>query len=157
MNLLQNDKAVSPVIGVILMVALTVVLGATVFIWVQGFSGQGQHAPATLGLNQNGAAVLTNASAATACATGATWCAKWTITSVTPGFAPTSLRVTDSTIPTVGTATCLVNGGAATSAPLAAGDVLACYTTTLPRVASGDQIVFTDSAADGSIAQLTLI
>ena len=34
----QNDEAVSPVIAVILMVAITVVLAATVYIWVTSFS-----------------------------------------------------------------------------------------------------------------------
>lgn len=40
-----RDEAVSPVIGVILMVAVTVVLAATVYVWVSGFSG-GQNTPA---------------------------------------------------------------------------------------------------------------
>lgn len=34
---LAQDKAVSPVIGVILMVAVTVVLAATVYVWASGF------------------------------------------------------------------------------------------------------------------------
>lgn len=33
-----NDEGVSPVIAVILMVAITVVLAATVYVWVSGFS-----------------------------------------------------------------------------------------------------------------------
>ena len=33
----QDDEAVSPVIAVILMVAITVVLAATVYVWVSGF------------------------------------------------------------------------------------------------------------------------
>jgi flagellin-like protein len=36
------DEAVSPVIAVILMVAITVVLAATVYLWVSGFSGNQQ-------------------------------------------------------------------------------------------------------------------
>ncbi len=37
-RLLDEDNAVSPVIAVILMVAITVVLAATVYVWVSGFS-----------------------------------------------------------------------------------------------------------------------
>ncbi|HVL86955.1 MAG TPA: type IV pilin N-terminal domain-containing protein [Candidatus Thermoplasmatota archaeon] len=40
----ENDEAVSPVIAVILMVAITVVLAATVYIWVTSFSSN-QQAP----------------------------------------------------------------------------------------------------------------
>lgn len=35
----DRDEAVSPVIAVILMVAITVVLAATVYVWVSGFGG----------------------------------------------------------------------------------------------------------------------
>jgi flagellin-like protein len=37
-----NDEAVSPVIAVILMVAITVVLAATVYVWVSGFASEDQ-------------------------------------------------------------------------------------------------------------------
>jgi flagellin-like protein len=40
-----GDKAVSPVIAVILMVAITVVLAGTVFIWASSFSNETQGAP----------------------------------------------------------------------------------------------------------------
>ena len=46
----QNDEGVSPVIAVILMVAITVVLAATVYVWVSGFasdSGGPESASAT--------------------------------------------------------------------------------------------------------------
>src|SRR5688572_14162378 len=36
-----DDEAVSPVIAVILMVAITVVLAATVYVWVSGFGTSG--------------------------------------------------------------------------------------------------------------------
>lgn len=38
-----GDEAVSPVIAVILMVAITVVLAATVYLWVSGFGNQTQN------------------------------------------------------------------------------------------------------------------
>lgn len=40
----RDDRAASAVIGVILMVAITVVLGATVFVWAQGFGNNGKAA-----------------------------------------------------------------------------------------------------------------
>lgn len=41
----QNDEAVSPVIGVILMVAITVVLAAVVFVLVSNLGQSGEDAP----------------------------------------------------------------------------------------------------------------
>lgn len=38
---IKNKEAVSPVIGVILMVAITVVLAAVLYVWVSGFMGGG--------------------------------------------------------------------------------------------------------------------
>ena len=53
---LKNDEeAVSPVIAVILMVAITVVLAATVYVWVSGF-GASNSAPAkSIALTSDGA------------------------------------------------------------------------------------------------------
>lgn len=49
----QDDDAVSPIIAVILMVAITVVLAAVVYVWVSGF--QVGNAPAgSLSLTSNG-------------------------------------------------------------------------------------------------------
>jgi len=51
----DEDEAVSPVIAVILMVAITVVLTATVWVWVSGFSaGGGQQPAGSLSLVSNG-------------------------------------------------------------------------------------------------------
>lgn len=41
----ERDSGVSPVIAVILMVAITVVLAATVYVWVSGFTDTGDQAP----------------------------------------------------------------------------------------------------------------
>ncbi|MEW6069748.1 MAG: archaellin/type IV pilin N-terminal domain-containing protein, partial [Candidatus Thermoplasmatota archaeon] len=38
---IREKEAVSPVIGVILMVAITVVLAAVLYVWVSGFMGGG--------------------------------------------------------------------------------------------------------------------
>ena len=50
----RRDDAVSPVIAVILMVAITVVLAATVYIWVSSFSGSSGSATHSLSLVSNG-------------------------------------------------------------------------------------------------------
>jgi flagellin-like protein len=46
----SNDDAVSPVIAVILMVAITVVLAATVYVWVSGFGSSSSSAAKSLSL-----------------------------------------------------------------------------------------------------------
>lgn len=54
----RDDEGVSPVIAVILMVAITVVLAATVYVWVSGFatedSGPEQAAATAKGVDLNG-------------------------------------------------------------------------------------------------------
>ena len=45
MRLLKDKKAVSPVVGVILMVAITIVLAATIYVWVAGMSSPAATAP----------------------------------------------------------------------------------------------------------------
>lgn len=47
----SNDDAVSPVIATILMVAITVVLAATVYVWVSGFGSTNSHASRAITLS----------------------------------------------------------------------------------------------------------
>lgn len=49
-----DDEAVSPVIAVILMVAITVVLAATVYVWVSGFGSQSSQPAKSLALSSSG-------------------------------------------------------------------------------------------------------
>ncbi|RLF41686.1 MAG: type IV pilin, partial [Thermoplasmata archaeon] len=42
----KDMTGVSPIIAVILMVAITVVLAATIYVWVSGFGGSGSSTPA---------------------------------------------------------------------------------------------------------------
>lgn len=42
----KDVTGVSPIIAVILMVAITVVLAATIYVWVSGFGGSGSSTPA---------------------------------------------------------------------------------------------------------------
>ena len=44
-RLVRNGKAVSPVVGVILMVAITIVLAATIYIWISSMSSPAATAP----------------------------------------------------------------------------------------------------------------
>lgn len=50
----RRDEAVSPVIAVILMVAITVVLAAAVWVWVGSFTGDDNQPPGTMSLQKNG-------------------------------------------------------------------------------------------------------
>jgi flagellin-like protein len=54
----KNDEAVSAVIGVILMVAITVAIAATVYVYVSGMLGGGPQSAATVSMVQQGSAVL---------------------------------------------------------------------------------------------------
>ena len=147
----RQEDAVSPVIAVILMVAITVVLAATVWIWISGFGAPTNGPPPTLGLSQ-GASMTTNATQAAAqCTAGAAWCLKWTVTSVSAGFPPTRLRLVDQTNNV--TLNLLVNGAAPTSAELRAGDSLAAYSTSTPPTA-GDLIGFADTQTNTLLTSL---
>jgi flagellin-like protein len=55
-----DDEAVSPVIAVILMVAITVVLAATVYVWVSGFGANGSQPAKSIAFS-SGAALVTAA------------------------------------------------------------------------------------------------
>jgi len=52
-RLRQDDQAVSPVIGVILMVAITVVLAAVVFVLVSELASEKREAPAAIGFSKD--------------------------------------------------------------------------------------------------------
>lgn len=84
---LRRDDAVSPVIAVILMVAITVVLAATVYVWVSGFGAQ-SGSPAKL-LSLSSAGVLHT----TGNTTGDT-SKNYTIASATSGMKYSDLAIT---------------------------------------------------------------
>src|SRR5438552_19049464 len=70
----SDDDAVSPVIAVILMVAITVVLAATVYVWVSGFGSQSGTPAKTISLTSNGALATNSKTYAVASATsGMKW------------------------------------------------------------------------------------
>ena len=51
---IKNKEAVSPVIGVILMVAITVILAAVIYVWVSGFIGGGAKQAPVMGATCSG-------------------------------------------------------------------------------------------------------
>lgn len=147
----RNDNAVSPVIAVILMVAITVVMAAAVYVWVTGFTGDNNTPAGTLALTQTQPMTTDDATAAVRCTAGASWCANWTVTSA--NIPADRLSMTDATN-SVGTITCLVNGAAPTSTPLNAGDRLSCYGSTDP--APGDHMQIADTSANSIILTTTI-
>lgn len=76
----NNDEAVSPVIAVILMVAITVVLAATVYVWVSGFGGSSGTPAKTISLSSSSALSSGAKSYAVASATSGM---KWSDVTVT--------------------------------------------------------------------------
>ncbi|MHB8604922.1 MAG: archaellin/type IV pilin N-terminal domain-containing protein [Thermoplasmatota archaeon] len=130
----RNDRAVSPVIAVILMVAITVVMSATVYAWVTGFGSQGKQG-AKLGLSE------------VACAAGSS--AKFTIVSVSTPLTLGNLRVTDSM--NGATTFAISNSGGGT---MSAGDVL----TVTPTGAMGctDILNFADKSSNTVVTAIVL-
>ena len=95
---LRGDEAVSPVIAVILMVAITVVLSATVYVWVSGFGGNHNQPANTIALASN--APITSAGYKSFTVTAATASLRWddmtiTIDGQTLALAPTTAMVDD--------------------------------------------------------------
>lgn len=89
----NQDSAVSPVIAVILMVAITVVLAATVYVWVSGFGAGGGNAPAhTLAITSSGAIVDT-ADAAAGTAASDIWTKSYTVASADPSLTYGDLNI----------------------------------------------------------------
>lgn len=165
----NDDEAVSPVIAVILMVAITVVLAATVYVWVSGFSGGNQGASASLSVSQ--VAGYADALAGTAATDGI----KFTVTSVSPGFLLSSMKILDATEGRVFTLGVTASGCTAatvsefvlledgatckdaddTTQQLGAGDVLKFYFT-LGDIGAGDSIQFVDTNSNNVISTIVL-
>ena len=137
---LKNDEdAVSPVIAVILMVAITVVLAATVYVWVSGFSGGQGQAAKSLALSSAGAITSSTKT--------------YTISSATPGMKWSDLKFTlegtdltyDGTDPANANNEFYVKDGSST----VAGSSLP--TTT---VDAGDSVVLYHSALSGKTLRI---
>ena len=155
--LLGEDEAVSPVIAVILMVAITVVLAATVYVWVSGFGSQSSQPAKTLSLTSAGSIDST---------TYATDFVKtYTVASATSG-----MRYQDITVTMNGVTQAFEDDGRSIDANaawgayagatdrvatdvIAAGDTLAVRTDTTP---AGVTLRILDAQANSVILTLTV-
>jgi len=115
-----KDKAgVSPIIAIILMVAITVVLAATIYVWVSGMGKTGTSTPNLSAIvdNANDKVVITSAE------TGLDWSDIKIVWSADSGVTVDSVTVKTATGTSIGTPS---NGGAVTTSATAvnAGDYI---------------------------------
>lgn len=126
----SNDDAVSPVIAVILMVAITVVLAATVYVWVSGFGSQSGTPAKTISLSSAGALATDGSSN--------NW-KNYTVASATSGmkWSDITLTLNGASLP------CATTYGATGFAISQAGAAVACGTGTAGPstvVGAGDRL-----------------
>ena len=144
-----EDDAVSPVIAVILMVAITVVLAATVYVWVSGFGAQSGTPAKTMSLSSAGALSGTNNK--TYSVASATSGMKWTdVTFTLDGTTmayDTALSTGEFCVASTGTAC----DAALPTGVISAGQIITIYNTAL----SGKTFRVLDSQANSVI--LTLV
>lgn len=139
----RRDDAVSPVIATILMVAITVVLAATVYVWMSGFSVDGEGAPKDVALTSDGALSTSGGNNAQK---------TYTLVAATPGqrWSDIKLQLDGATMtyasallsnaaPDANGYCVLTNAGACEASAAAAGTLDA-----------GDRLVLEDATLDGS-------
>ena len=149
----DDDEAVSPVIAVILMVAITVVLAATVYVWVSGFGAQSGNPQKSLSLTSSGALSNTWKNYTVASATSGM---KWSDVAFTLNGAPYAFDGTAScSTPTLAASSYAVchGGTAQTSAAtvVAAGD-----TIMLKGISGGQTLRIVDAQANSVMLTLTI-
>lgn len=153
----RDDDAVSPVIAVILMVAITVVLAATIYVWVSGFGASGSQsdtAALTVVSSSGGVVTLQLASVSPT----ATWnTLKIVVDGVSAGTYGIYMKAAScSSFIDSGTATAWDGTARLSSTKCAAGagDIVRVGVSNTP---SGTvQIRLVDTAANSVISQLTL-
>lgn len=145
-KLSRADGAVSPVIAVILMVAITVVLSATVYVWVSGFGSPSGH-PAKMVTLSGAGPVASNATISA----GGQW-KNYSVAAATPG-----LRYSDIAFQLQGTALpCSQDVNATDSYRVWSGAPLSCEGGAPTRnVLAGDTIEIWDAGA-GTAGQPSL-
>ena len=154
-----DDEAVSPVIAVILMVAITVVLAATVYVWVSGFGAQSSQPAKSIALTSAGALDTTNSlkSYTVASATSGMKYSDFTVTlnGGSMAFDPSASNARCAASPVTVTASdfTVCSGGTlrAQSAVVQAGDVI-----WLKTINSGDTLRLLDSNADSVMLTLKI-
>lgn len=116
-----NNKAVSPVIATILMVAITVVLAAVLYVMVMGFGGES---------NSNPTASITASTESVA------HTEKVTVASISDVYSLSTFKVS------------IVIGGTSYVATLAGGNITSAFTAALP---AGTYISFVDLGNDAKL------
>ncbi len=154
---LQNrDEAVSPVIAVILMVAITVVLAATVYVWVSGFGAQSSNPAKTMSITSDGAiaeSVFKNYTVASA-----TSGMKWSDVTLSLNGAPlsydhTATNTTDTFCVATSGTTCALNAAwAPTTTIITAGQMITIKDAAL----SGQTLRILDANANSVMLTLTI-
>ena len=154
-----DDEAVSPVIAVILMVAITVVLAATVYVWVSGFSGGGGTPAKSMALSSAGTIDSTSFSG--------DFAKNYTVASATAGMKYSDIKLTlNGAEQTFDATSCGSSLGAnaawggcagttdrAASDVIQAGDVIRLRTDATP---SGSTLRILDSQANSVILTLVI-
>jgi flagellin-like protein len=153
----RSDKAVSPVIGVILMVAVTVVLAATVYVWVSSQDARSAESP--------GAFALTSAGNVANPAPG-DYSKEFTLVAAMPGFTYGQLAITLDGAPlqaelglacdpsvTGAWSVCAGTAPRDASSPLSAGDALKLRVSSSP---SGATLRFLDPASNSVLYTVTI-
>ena len=150
-----DDEAVSPVIAVILMVAITVVLAATVYVWVSGFGSSSNSSPAhTMSLVSAGA--ITGADD-TGDTTNDYWYKTYTVSSADPSLTYGDIKVTvGGTEHTFATTAGLCGTGADALDAATASAWLACGGTSerlaTSTVTAGDKFILICHLATNCLA-----
>lgn len=111
----RSDSAVSPVIAVILMVAITVVLAATVYVWVSGFGAQSSSPAKTMSLTSNGAITMGDYADADVASDDAM--KRYTVTAAVSGMKYSDITVTvnGATLAAITDGDCTPNADTATA------------------------------------------
>lgn len=162
-----GDDAVSPVIAVILMVAITVVLAATVYVWVSGFGSQSSNPAKTISLTSAGALASSGKTYTVAAASSGM---KYSDISITINGAAynQSIASTNGGVPGTGScaaATAAAMGGADTSVWQACSGATVAATTAvisagaqiqIANVNSGDTLRVLDATANSVILTIVI-
>jgi flagellin-like protein len=162
----RDDEAVSPVIAVILMVAITVVLAATVYVWVSGFGSSSSSAAKTVSLT-SAAAISNDGKWKNYTIASATSGLKYSDFSMTlNGAALTASSALNSCADPVlagatsqftacrGTTVLTLTG--ASASVVQAGDIITVYSGTGGSTMSGATLRLLDSQANSVMATLTI-
>ena len=149
----DGDEAVSPVIAVILMVAITVVLAATVYVWVSGFGSSNSTPAKTISLASAGTITMGDYEDVDAAADDAQ--KSYTITAGTAG-----MRYSDLTLTVNGVALTFGTDADCTADDDDGGTWFACAGATTrastAAIAAGDEltIVVLESTLSGATLRL---